>query len=262
MNRIKHTFNKGHPLFIPFFMAGHPTLDSTTKNILNLSEAGADIIELGVPFSDPVADGPVNQLASEIALKNGATLNWCLEQVSQVRLQNCSTPIILFTYLNPILAMGIEIFSNKANTCGVDGVLIVDLPPESAEDLYPIFLKYDLEIILLASPTTNHERLKLYRQLNPSFIYYISRLGVTGTQSKLSEHLVQEITTLRTYCDNIPIAVGFGISTPEQAQKVAKIAEGVIIGSLIVNELNNAGLESTKLLAKKLSQAIHAVSIY
>lgn len=120
----------GHPLFIPLFVAGHPTLESTVTTILNLSEVGADIIELGIPFSDPVADGPVNQNASEIALKNGATLNWCLDQVNQVRLQKCNTPIILFTYLNPILAIGVETFCEKAKTAGVNGVLIVDLPPK------------------------------------------------------------------------------------------------------------------------------------
>lgn len=258
MNRIKHAFNKEHPLFIPFFVAGHPTLDSTITTILNLSEVGADIIELGVPFSDPIADGPINQHASDIALKNGVTLNWCLEQVHQARLQKCDTPIILFTYLNPILAMGIEQFSKNAKASGVDGVLIVDLPPEAGEDLYEFLTKSGLEIVLLVSPTTNHARLKFYKKLNPSFIYYISRLGVTGTQDKLSNHLAQEVEALQQNINNIPIAVGFGISTIEQAKDVAEMAQGVIIGSRLVNELNNSGLDATKALAEKFSQTIHS----
>lgn len=257
MSKIKQAFNKEHSLFIPFFVAGHPTLDSTVETILGLSEAGADVIELGIPFSDPVADGPVNQHASEIALKNGATLDWCLNQVAQVRLQKCDTPIILFTYLNPLLAMGIETFSKKAKAAGVDGILIVDLPPEAGEAIYSTLVQSALEIILLVSPTTDHERLKLYKKLEPSFIYYISRLGVTGTQNQLAENLAQEVQALRKDLGRIPISVGFGISTPEQAQSVAKIAEGVIIGSLLVNELNNAGLPAMKSLAVKLSQAIH-----
>lgn len=256
MNKIKLIFDKNHPLFIPFFVAGHPTLDSTVTTITSLSKAGADIIELGIPFSDPIADGPVNQNASEIALKNGASLNWCLEQVNQARLQKCETPIVLFSYLNPILAMGIENFSKKAKTCGVNGVLIVDLPPEAGEDIYHSLTNAGLEIILLVSPTTNHERLKLYKQLHPSFIYYISRLGVTGTQNKLTDNLAQEVHNLRNYFKDIPIAVGFGISTPEQAQRVAEISDGVIVGSLLVNELEKSGLSATESLASKLNQAI------
>lgn len=257
MNKVQQAFNKDHSLFIPFFVAGHPTLESTVQTILDLSEIGADIIELGVPFSDPVADGPVNQHASEIALQNGTTLDWCLAQVKQARLQKCETPIILFTYLNPLLAMGIESFSKKAKAAGLDGVLIVDLPPEAGEEIYGILAKNDLEIVLLFSPTTNHERLKLYKKLSPSFIYYISRLGVTGTQAKLADNLAQEVQNLRKDLASIPIAVGFGISTPEQAQTVAKIAEGVIIGSLLVKELGSAGLPAMKSLAQKLSHAIH-----
>jgi len=259
MSKIRQTFRKDRALFIPFFMAGHPTLDSTAQIILNFSQAGADIIELGVPFSDPIADGPINQQAAEVALKNGASLHWCLEQVKKVRLQNCKTPIILFTYLNPIMAMGVDHFATQAKEAGVDGVLIVDLPPEAGEDIYAILLDRGLEIILLISPTSNLERLPLYKKLNPSFVYYISRLGVTGVQEKLSENLSHEIKKLKSHMGPIPVSVGFGIATLEQAQKVAEVADGVIVGSLLVNELNNAGVEAAKLLAEKLSNGIHTI---
>lgn len=256
MSRIRNTFNKDYALFIPFFMAGHPTLESTVQTIINFSNAGADIIELGIPFSDPIADGPINQNAAEIALKNGVTLDWCLEQVKKARGQKCDVPIILFTYLNPIMAMGVENFAKKARAYGVDGVLIVDLPPEAGEGIYGVLADNGLDIILLVSPTSDVERLELYKKMNPGFIYYISRLGITGVQGKLSENLAQEVNELRKHIENIPIAVGFGISSLEQAQKVAEIADGVIIGSYLVNEINNAGVEAGTLLAKKLSAAI------
>lgn len=256
MSSIRQAFHKEHSLFIPFFMAGHPTLDSVVEIILNFSQAGADIIELGIPFSDPIADGPVNRQAAEIALQNGTTLDWCLEQIKKVRLKECKTPIIVFTYLNPILAMGVEQFAKRAKASGVDGVLIVDLPPEAGDDIYRILIESGLEIILLISPTWDLARLSLYKKLNPGFVYYISRLGVTGVQEKLSENLVKEINNLKNHLETIPVSVGFGISTLEQAQTVAKIADGVIIGSFLVNELNNNGLEAGKLLAQKLNNVI------
>lgn len=254
---IKNAFHSDKTLFIPFIMCGHPTLEESINATLALSKAGADIIELGVPFSDPVADGPVNQHAAEIALNNGITLDLILNMVQQIRAKGCKTPIILFTYLNPILAFGYEQFAIKAKNAGVDGLLIVDLPPEEGQEFYDHLKRAKLEIILLASPTTDPKRFTLYKKTNPSFIYYISRLSVTGIQNDLSINLESEIQNLRTYFPETKIAVGFGISTTTQAAEVAKIADGVVIGSLLVKTLEEQGLESFQKLAIQMVLAVN-----
>jgi tryptophan synthase alpha subunit len=223
--------------FIPFMMAGFPDIQTSFEAILALAQSGADYIEIGVPFSDPIADGPVIQKASDIALKNGMNLNLCLNLVQQLRNTGCTTPFILFSYFNPILAMGIDIFAQQAKEAGVTGVLIVDLPPEEGEAIYVQLQQAGLQIILLASPTTDPKRYVLYQKLNPHFIYYISRCGVTGVQNTLPVQLENEVNHLRKYFPNIPIMVGFGISTPEQAGEVAKFADGVVVGSLFIQIL-------------------------
>lgn len=253
---IKQAFESKKTVFIPFIMAGHPTLEASKQAIIALSEAGAPIIELGVPFSDPVADGPVNQRAAEIALKEGTTLERIFVMIQALRSQGCHTPILLFTYLNPILALGVELFAIKAKAAGIQGVLVVDLPPEEGQDFYMTLRQTGLEIVLLVSPTTDPQRFSLYKQLHPSFLYYISRLGVTGMQSALSEHLKADILALRTHFPNTKIAIGFGISNDEQAASVAEFADGVIIGSLLVNALEQDGLGRFKVLAKTLCEAI------
>ncbi len=254
---IKNAFNTSKTLFIPFIMCGHPTLEKSIDATIALSKAGADIIELGVPFSDPVADGPVNQHAAEIALNNGITLELILDMVQQIRSKGCNTPIILFTYLNPILAFGYEQFSIKAKNAGVDGLLVVDLPPEEGQEFYDHIKRASLEIVLLASPTTDPNRFTLYKKINPTFIYYISRLSVTGLQNELSTNLESEIQSLRSYFPETKIAVGFGISTAEQATQVAKITDGVIIGSLLVKTLDEQGLESLQKLATQIAHSIN-----
>ncbi|MDP3706158.1 MAG: tryptophan synthase subunit alpha [Legionellaceae bacterium] len=253
---IKQAFESKKTVFIPFIMAGHPTLEESKQAIIALSEAGANIIELGVPFSDPVADGPVNQRAAEIALKQGTALDSIFAMVQELRSQGCHTPILLFTYLNPILALGAELFAIKAKEAGIQGVLVVDLPPEEGQDFYMTLKQTGLEIVLLASPTTDPQRFSLYKQLNPSFLYYISRLAVTGMQSALSDNLKADVLSLRTHFPNTKIAIGFGISNDEQAAAVAEFADGVIIGSLLVNSLEQDGLGSFKALAKTLCEAI------
>ncbi len=253
---IRNAFSQKKTLFIPFIMAGHPSLNTTTKALLALAEKGADIIELGIPFSDPIADGPVNQKAAEIALQNGATLNWCLEQVKAVRELGCQTPLVLFSYFNPILAMGIEVFAKKAKAAGVNGILIVDLPPEEGKTIYETLTGYQIEPILLVSPTTDLKRLSLYKALHPAFIYYISRLGVTGVQNTLSSTLQDEIHALKEVLPDIPLAVGFGIATIHQAQEVARMAQGVIVGSLLVNTLEQSGMAEFSLLANDLAKTV------
>lgn len=253
---IRQAFASKKSIFIPFIMGGHPNLEISKQAILALSEAGAGIIELGVPFSDPVADGSINQRAAEIALEQGTTLNRLLTMVSELRLQGCHTPILLFTYLNPILAFGREAFVTKVKQAGIQGVLIVDLPPEEGQDFYMTLRKNGLEIVLLASPTTNPKRFDLYRQLNPSFLYYISRLAVTGIQSNLSDNLKTDVLSLRSHFPNANIAVGFGISDSQQATAVAEFADGVIVGSLLVKSLEQDGLDQFQILATTLCKAI------
>jgi len=258
---IKQAFDSKKSLFIPFIMAGHPTLEASKQAIIALSEAGANIIELGVPFSDPVADGPVNQRAAEIALNQGTTLDSIFAMVKELRMEGCHTPLLLFTYLNPLLAIGAELFATKAKDSGVNGVLIVDLPPEEGQAFYMTLKQTGLEIVLLASPTTDPQRFNLYKQLNPSFLYYISRLAVTGIQCSLSDNLHREVQCLRAHFPDTKIAVGFGISNHKQAAAIATFADGVIIGSLLVNALEQDGLEHFQALAKTLYDAISKYSL-
>lgn len=253
---LKEAFKNKSPLFIPFIMAGHPTFDISVQALIALAEAGADIIELGVPFSDPVADGPVNQQASDIALQQGMTLERVFSMVRLLRRQGYQTPVLLFSYLNPLLAMGHELFIKKALDAGVNGVLVVDLPPEEGHDFYALLTHAGLGIVLLASPTTDKARFSAYKSLNPSFIYYISRLAVTGMQSTLPLDLKTAVSAVREACEDINIAVGFGISTPEQATSIAQIADGVIIGSRLVSTLEHEGLEPFKALATHFREAI------
>lgn len=200
---IKAAFDKRKSIFVPFVMAGHPSLEVSTEAVMALARAGSDIIELGVPFSDPIADGPVNQRAAEVAIENGMSLGEVLTQVQVIRGMGCKTPIILFTYLNPILALGYNKFCYQAKAAGVNGVLIIDLPPEEGEDLYAMLQEVGLEIVLLVSPTTDPARLPSYIKLQPSFIYYISRLSVTGIQQDLSNTLEDELYDLRKILPNI-----------------------------------------------------------
>lgn len=246
---IKHCFKEEKKLFIPFIMAGFPDKEQSMLALHALEEAGADIIELGVPFSDPIADGPVNQRAAERAIANGIHLVDVLNQVADFRKQGGKTPIILFSYLNPVLALGIHTFCEKAKQAGVDGLLIVDLPPEEGLEFYSIAKQSGLEIILLISPTTEVSRLPLYKSLEPAFIYYISRLAVTGVQQELSASLKEELEHFRRHLPGSHLAVGFGLSTIEQAEEVLKFAEGFVVGSKLVATLEEQGIDAFRRLA-------------
>lgn len=250
---IRQAFETSKTAFIPFIMAGHPTLEQSKQAIFALSNIGADMIEVGVPFSDPVADGIVNQRAAETALLQGVRLRDVLAMIRDVRADGCNTPILLFSYLNPILALGYDCFIEQAKHAGVNGVLVIDLPPEEGYKFYQHLQDAALEFALLASPTTDTKRLILYSALNPSFVYYISRLAVTGMQKALSESLATEIKQLRRHLPKTHIAVGFGISNASQAKQVAKFSDGVIVGSVLVDALNQpGGLEVLKQLAETI----------
>jgi tryptophan synthase alpha chain len=217
---------------VTFITAGDPDLTTTEEMIHLLEESGADIIELGVPFSDPMADGPTIQLSSERALSSGTTLTAILQTVRNVR-KSTNIPIILMGYLNPIHAYGYERFSLDAVNAGVDGVLLVDMPPEEAEDFLRTANIHGLNVIFLLTPTSDASRIDTVNKLGRGFIYYVTVTGVTGARQDISESLASELSKIRNKV-TLPIMAGFGISTPEQAANVASLADGVVVGSAIV----------------------------
>jgi len=228
--------------FIPFLTAGHPDLETTEDLVAVLAAAGADVIELGVPFSDPIADGPVIQAASARALSGGATLEKILALVARARLR-VRVPIVLFTYFNPLHAHGLDRFADQAAASGVDGVLCVDLPPEEAADGYLAALGgQGLDAIFLLAPTSTRERVRQVARVGSGFVYYVSRTGVTGERDSLPRGLEREVAALRKQLA-LPVAVGFGISTPEQAAAVARIADGVVVGSALVRLIDECADE-------------------
>ncbi|MBA2605305.1 MAG: tryptophan synthase subunit alpha [Acidobacteriota bacterium] len=222
--------------FIPFIVAGDPNLETTKNLILKLAEIGASVIELGVPFSDPVADGATIQASSERALRNFINVNDILKVVADIRDRGCETPVILFSYFNPILQFGLEKFADEAKKSGVDGVLITDLVPEEAKEFRGILSKQDLALIMLAAPTSSDERLQKICEKASGFVYAVSRAGVTGARIDSSDDAEKLVERLRKFTD-LPIAVGFGISTREQVAEVWKYADAAVVGSAIVAEI-------------------------
>jgi tryptophan synthase alpha chain len=217
---------------VTFITAGDPDLATTEEMIHLLEDAGADIIELGVPFSDPMADGPTIQLSSERALAAGTTLTGILETIRNVR-KTSTVPIILMGYLNPIHAYGYERFSRDAATAGVDGVLLVDMPPEESDEFLQCASTYGLNVIFLLTPTSDTSRIATVNRLGRGFIYYVTVTGVTGARQEVSETLATELSRIKDGVA-LPIMAGFGISTPDQAASVAALADGVVVGSAIV----------------------------
>jgi tryptophan synthase alpha chain len=235
---LQSTAGKG---FIPFITAGDPDLPTTERLLVELSLAGATVIELGVPFSDPMADGPVIQRASERALKHGFNLDELLATVSRVR-KTITTPIILFSYFNPLLQYGLQRLATTARQAGIDGVLVTDLTPEEAGDLAGQLRANELDMIFLVAPTSTNERLELIAQKASGFIYAVSRAGVTGTRETVSAEAEKLVSRVRKF-SSLPIAVGFGISTPDQVTDVLRYADAVVVGSAIVQELERVAGE-------------------
>jgi tryptophan synthase alpha chain len=238
--------------FIPYICAGDPNFARTVEIALALERNGADLLELGLPFSDPLADGIVNQLAAQRALEAGATAHGVLDCVREIR-RVSEIPIVLYTYLNPIFRFGLEKFNQAAADAGVDGLLILDLPPEEdanaqkLDGLKPSSSRSgnsgnakDIIQVRLIAPTTPPERIAVIAASARGFIYYVSREGVTGTRDSVAQSLKEKLTMIRQ-CTDLPIAVGFGISNPEQAATVAKIANAVVIGSAIVDLIGKVG---------------------
>ncbi|HEX4965075.1 MAG TPA: tryptophan synthase subunit alpha [Thermoanaerobaculia bacterium] len=231
---------EGRAAFIPFIMAGDPDLGATAACLEALAAGGADVIELGVPFSDPIADGPVNQRAAVRALAAGTKLSAILQLVARQR-DKLGIPIVLFTYFNPIHARGVERFAEQAAASGVDGVLCVDLPPEEGErELIPALREQGVDSIYLLAPTSTRERVSTVGAASSGFVYYVSRTGVTGERAALPSDLVRDVKKLRKRLD-MPVAVGFGLSTPEQVEAVGSIADGVVVGSALVRLMEEKG---------------------
>jgi len=248
------TFYK-KPALVAYVTCGDPDLPATRDIVLAAVEAGADVIELGVPFSDPVADGPVIQRASERALKHGTSLAQVLTLAAEIRQQAQSPGLIVFSYLNPILQMGLEKFCKVARHAGVDGALVTDLPVEEAAEYLSAMKAHDLSPVFLAAPTSPDERLKRIAEASRGFVYAVARTGVTGQRQQLAEDTQKLVKRLRRLT-KLPVAVGFGISNSEQFAEVGEFADAVVVGSAIVETIErNRGREAAAVgeFVKKLS---------
>jgi tryptophan synthase alpha chain len=267
MNRIDETFtalrSSGTKGFIAYLTAGDPDLVRSFAAAQALAEAGVDILELGIPFSDPLADGPTIQSASQRALEAGATVEKLLDHLHRFRKQS-PTPVVLFTYLNPVYAYGYEEFHKAAVQAGADGILILDLPPDEAACNQELAGSHGLKSIRLIAPTTPEERIGKICQAAEGFLYYVSREGVTGEQQSLADGISERVATIRKH-SSLPIAVGFGIGTPEQAAQVSATADAAVVGSAIVRtiaEANQSGKDVAQAAAdfvRPMVQAVHAV---
>ncbi|MCG8460821.1 MAG: tryptophan synthase subunit alpha [Holophagales bacterium] len=228
--------------FIPFLTAGDPDLRRTGELMQAMVDGGADILEVGVPFSDPIADGPTIQASSARALESGTTLSGILRLVARQR-DRLGVPIVLFTYFNPIHARGMATFAEQAAASGVDGVLCVDLPPDEGGEYLQEMRRHRLDTIFLLAPTSTKDRVRKVSQESTGFVYYVSRTGVTGAREALPKELIKETRRLRRRL-SLPLAVGFGISTPEQVASVAKVADGVVVGSELVRLIGDHGQDA------------------
>lgn len=243
--------------FIPYLTAGDPGLERTPELLEALQRGGADIVELGVPFSDPIADGPVNQRAAARALAAGTTLDGILRMVAEVR-GRLDLPIVLFTYFNPIHAAGVDGFAQRAAESGVDGVLCLDLPPEEAEpEVLPAFVRHGLEPVFLLAPTSTKARIRHAAGLECAFYYYVSRTGVTGESTKLDSDLLRQVKRLRRRLPH-PLVVGFGLSRSEQVEAVGRVADGVVVGSALVRVVEEHAEDPD--LPTRLERAVAALA--
>jgi tryptophan synthase alpha chain len=265
MNRIEECFVRlkrdGKKGFIVYIGAGDPNLAATRELALAFDKAGVDILELGVPFSDPLADGLVNQLAAQRGLESKTTPSKVLETIDAIRKQS-KIPIVLYIYFNLIHKVGTEKFIADAARAGVDGLLVLDLPPEESDNYEALMKKSGLCHIYLVAPTTPEDRMEFIVKRGSGFIYYISREGVTGMQSKVASNLASQVAKIRAHTD-LPIAVGFGVSNPEQAKLVAQNADAVVVGSAVVNQIaeNGKSKDLVKHVGKFIKSLVSAVKI-
>ena len=254
-DRLRAEKRKG---FIPYICAGDPNLKQTVELALALEQSGADLLEFGLPFSDPLADGIVNQLAAQRALTGGTTIRGVFDCVREIRSKS-QIPIVLYTYLNPVFQFGADNFHRQAEEVGVDGLLILDLPPEEDIEL----AKPNVLHIRLIAPTTPPNRIERIAKSAKGFLYYVSREGVTGAQKSIASSLKEKVAELRKH-SGLPVAVGFGISNPDQAREVAQVADAVVVGSAIVDLIAKYGdkpeiIEKVSAFAKEIADAVKSV---
>lgn len=261
MTRIDATFERlkseNKKAFIAYIMAGDPTPEDSSALLAGLPEAGVDIIELGLPFTDPMADGETIQLAGQRALEAGMTLQKTLDMASEFRKSDNETPIVLMGYYNPIYSYGVEAFLKDAKAAGIDGLIIVDLPPEEDDELCIPAQQAGLNFIRLATPTTDDARLPTVMQNTSGFVYYVSITGITGAANAQTQDVAPEVARLKAATD-LPIVVGFGIKDPVSAKNIAQIADGAVVGSAIINEMA-AGKSTQEVLAfvSELAKGVH-----
>ncbi len=233
--KFRELAGRGARAFIPFVMAGDPDLETTVRLVPELERAGSHVVELGIPFSDPVADGPVIQRAGGRALAHRYRMADYLQAVNRIR-DKSEVPLLLFSYFNPIFQYGLEALARDARAAGVDGVLVTDIIPEEAEQYRACMEAQELDCIFLAAPTSGEERIAKIARCSGGFVYVVSRTGVTGARQELSDSVLPTVERVRKFT-RLPVAVGFGISTPEQVQAVWRIADGAVVGSAIVSEM-------------------------
>ena len=258
--RIDQTFSSlkaaNSTAFVAYIMGGDPDR-ATSQAVLNaLPDNGVDIIELGMPFTDPAADGPTIEEAGLRSLAAGTTLTTILEMATEFRKGNDTTPIIIMGYCNPVHHMGYANFAKAAKEAGIDGAIIVDLPPEEDSELRAAFAEHDLALIRLATPTTDEARLPRVVEGTKGFVYYVSMTGITGAAFSQAGSITEQVAKVRQ-ASGLPVVVGFGVKTPKRAAEVAKDADGVVVGSAIVNELHESGPKAALALVKSLSDATH-----
>ncbi|MDR0752207.1 MAG: tryptophan synthase subunit alpha [Christensenellaceae bacterium] len=256
MSNIKNAFSKGKA-FIAFVTAGHPTLDLSYEYITKIAKAGADIIEIGIPFSDPVAEGVVIQKANTCALKKGVALNNVFELTKRVR-KNTNVPIVYLTYYNPVFNYGVEKFFEVLRELGVDGIIIPDLPFEESEEVLPFAKKNNIDLISLIAPTSSDRICKIAKNAS-GYIYLVSSMGVTGMRHEITTKLEDIVSEIRKIT-NVPVCVGFGINTKQQAAEIAKISDGVIVGSAIVSIIENNGTGDTDKITDYVEMMKNAIT--
>lgn len=256
MNKIEKAFTN-KKAFIPFVTAGDPTLDTTQELLIAMQEAGADLIEIGIPFSDPVAEGPVIQEADIRALSGGVTTDKIFDMVDRIS-DRLSVPVVFMTYINPVYVYGVEKFAKRAMECGAAGVIVPDVPFEEKDEIRSVFASYGLTVISMVAPTSA-ERVKMIAREAEGFLYCVSSLGVTGVRTEISTGIADLIAAVKEVKD-IPCAIGFGISTPEQARQMAGISDGAIVGSAIVKIIAEQGRECVPCVKEYVAEMKRAVA--
>lgn len=259
MSKIDSVFGKGHKALIPYVTVGYPDVETTLRVVPLLERCGCDIVELGIPFSDPLADGATIQKASFYALKNGVTPQTCLEIAGKLS-RKVKVPLVFMTYYNPVLNYGLEKFCNDCKASGISGLIVPDLPPEEGEELERVARAHGIDLIYLLSPTSTEKRIRLVAEKSCGFVYLVSVAGVTGARDRLPEDTADFIDRVKK-ATNKPLCLGFGISTPEQAGFAARLVSGVIVGSRIIQLMeSDKSLGSLEDFVRSLRQALDAVT--